>query len=67
MSEPSQSTSDPPFRAWEHLRTSSPPELRRWLNSGKPVALHENLMMVAMAVWMAFAASGLPVGAAHAM
>ena len=48
MSEPSQSTSEPPFRAWEHLRSSSPPELRRWLNSGKPVALHENLMMVAV-------------------
>ena len=31
------------------------------------ISLTENLMMVAMAVWMAFAASGLPVGAAHAM
>ncbi|HEV2931449.1 MAG TPA: DnaA/Hda family protein, partial [Propionibacteriaceae bacterium] len=27
---------------------SSPPELRRWLNSGKPVALHADLMMVAV-------------------
>ena len=31
------------------------------------ISLTENLMMVAMAVWMAFAASGLPVGMAHAM
>jgi hypothetical protein len=31
------------------------------------ISLTENLMMVAMGVWMAFAASGLPVGAAHAM
>jgi chromosomal replication initiator protein len=48
VSEPPESTAEPPFRAWEHLRSSSPPELRRWLNSGKPVALHENLMMVAV-------------------
>jgi glutaredoxin len=31
------------------------------------ISLTENLMMVAMALWMALAASGLPVGAAHAM
>ena len=31
------------------------------------ISLTENLMMVAMAVWMAFAAFGLPVGTAHAM
>ena len=31
------------------------------------VSLTENLMMVAMAVWMALAASGLSVGAAHAI
>jgi chromosomal replication initiator protein len=30
------------------LCASSPPELRRWLNSGKPVALHADLMMVAV-------------------
>ena len=48
MSEPPQSTTEPPFRAWEHLRSSSPPELRRWLNTGKPVALHADLMMVAV-------------------
>jgi glutaredoxin len=31
------------------------------------ISLTENLMMVAMAVWMALAASGLSVGTAHAM
>jgi glutaredoxin len=31
------------------------------------ISLTENLMMVAMAVWMALAASGLPVSAGHAM
>lgn len=30
------------------------------------VSLTENLMMIAMAVWMALAAFGLPIGAAHA-
>jgi hypothetical protein len=31
------------------------------------ISLTENLMMVAMAVWMALAASGLSVGTVHAM
>ena len=48
MSEPPESTVESPFQAWEHLRSSSPPELRRWLNTGKPVALHADLMMVAV-------------------
>ena len=48
MSEPVESPVEPPFLAWDHLRASSPPELRRWLNSGKPVALHADLMMVAV-------------------
>ena len=48
MSEPVESPVEPPFLAWEHLCASSPPELRRWLNSGKPVALHADLMMVAV-------------------
>jgi chromosomal replication initiator protein len=48
VSEPVESPAEPPFLAWEHLSASSPPELRRWLNSGKPVALHADLMMVAV-------------------
>jgi hypothetical protein len=31
------------------------------------VSLTENLMMIAMAVWMAFGAFGLQSGSAHAM
>ena len=31
------------------------------------VSLTENLMMIAMAVWMTLAAFGLPVGPVHAM
>jgi hypothetical protein len=31
------------------------------------VSLTENLMMIAMAIWMALAASGFAVSAAHAM
>ena len=31
------------------------------------ISLTENLMMIAMAVWMALAAFGLPAGTAHAM
>jgi chromosomal replication initiator protein len=48
VSEPVESPVEPPLLAWEHLRSSSPPELRRWLNSGRPVALHADLMMVAV-------------------
>jgi chromosomal replication initiator protein len=48
VSEPVESAVEPPFLAWEHLSASSPPELRRWLNSGRPVALHADLMMVAV-------------------
>ena len=31
------------------------------------ISLTENLMMVAMAVWMALVALGVPIGAGHAM
>jgi chromosomal replication initiator protein len=34
--------------AWEHLYSASAPELRRWLNIGKPVALHQDALMVAV-------------------
>ena len=47
MSEPTESVAEP-FPAWEHLHASSPPELRRWLTTGKPVALHADLLMVAV-------------------
>lgn len=49
MSEPADGADDETRRAWEHIYSSAPPELRRWLGTGKPVALHQDLMMVAVA------------------
>ncbi|HET9873214.1 MAG TPA: chromosomal replication initiator protein DnaA [Propionibacteriaceae bacterium] len=34
--------------AWEHVHGSSPPELRRWLNTSKPLTLHQDAFMVAV-------------------
>ena len=34
VSEPAE----PTVQAWDHLYAAAPPELRRWLDSGKPVA-----------------------------
>ncbi len=34
--------------AWEHVYSSSPPELRRWLDSANPVALHQDALMLAV-------------------
>ena len=34
--------------AWEHVYTTSPPELRRWLDNSKPVAMHQDALMVAV-------------------
>jgi chromosomal replication initiator protein len=44
VSEPAE----PTVQAWEHLYAAAPPELRRWLDSGKPVALHQDLLMIAV-------------------
>ncbi len=48
MTDPSDSASDSTLLAWEHLYSASAPELRRWLNIGKPVALHQDALMVAV-------------------
>ncbi len=48
MSEPPDSAVDATQKAWEHIYSSAPPELRRWLGTGKPVALHQDLLMVAV-------------------
>ena len=40
--------SDTTTIAWEHIYTTSPPELRRWLDNSKPVAMHQDAMMVAV-------------------
>jgi chromosomal replication initiator protein len=48
VTESSESASDSTLLAWEHLYSASAPELRRWLNIGKPVALHQDALMVAV-------------------
>jgi len=34
--------------AWDEVYSSSPPELRRWLNTGKPLSMHQDALMVAV-------------------
>jgi chromosomal replication initiator protein len=48
VTESQESASDSTLLAWEHLYSASAPELRRWLNTGKPVALHQDALMVAV-------------------
>ncbi len=48
MTEPPDSAADSTVLAWDHVYSSSPPELRRWLNTGKPLALHQDALMVAV-------------------
>jgi chromosomal replication initiator protein len=48
VSEPAESAAEATRLAWEHLYSSAPPELRRWLGTGKAVALHQDLLMVAV-------------------
>jgi chromosomal replication initiator protein len=45
---PDSAATDATLLAWEHLYTASTPELRRWLSNGKPVALHQDALMVAV-------------------
>ncbi len=48
MSEASESDIEPTAAAWEHVRSAAPPELRRWLDTGKPRALHQDVLMAAV-------------------
>jgi chromosomal replication initiator protein len=48
LSEPAETAAESTGLAWEHLYSSAPPELRRWLGTGKAVALHKDLLMVAV-------------------
>jgi chromosomal replication initiator protein len=48
VSEPSESAAESTSRAWDHLYSSSSPGLRRWLTTGQPVALHHDMLMVAV-------------------
>jgi chromosomal replication initiator protein len=48
VSEPPDSAAESTSLAWDHLYSSSSPGLRRWLNTGQPVALHHDMLMVAV-------------------
>jgi chromosomal replication initiator protein len=48
VSESSESAAESTSLAWDHLYSSSSPGLRRWLNTGQPVALHHDMLMVAV-------------------
>jgi chromosomal replication initiator protein len=48
VTEPSESAAESTSLAWEHLYSSSSPGLRRWLTTGQPVALHQDMLMVAV-------------------
>jgi chromosomal replication initiator protein len=48
VSEPSESAAESTSLAWDHLYASSSPGLRRWLTTGQPVALHQDMLMVAV-------------------
>jgi chromosomal replication initiator protein len=48
VSEPPESAAESTSLAWDHLYSSSSPGLRRWLTTGQPVALHHDMLMVAV-------------------
>ena len=48
MNEPPDGAADPTASAWRQIHAAAPPEMRRWLETGKPVALHQDLLMVAV-------------------
>jgi chromosomal replication initiator protein len=48
VTEPSENAAESTSLAWEHLYSSSSPGLRRWLTTGQPVALHQDMLMVAV-------------------
>ncbi len=48
MTQTGGSDSDNTRLAWEHVYTAAPPELRRWLDSARPLAVHQDAVMVAV-------------------
>jgi chromosomal replication initiator protein len=48
VSELSGGAAESTSLAWEHLYSSASPGLRRWLTTGQPVALHHDMLMVAV-------------------
>jgi chromosomal replication initiator protein len=48
VSESSEGAAESTSLAWDHLYSSASPGLRRWLTTGQPVALHHDMLMVAV-------------------
>jgi chromosomal replication initiator protein len=48
VSESSEGAAESTSLAWDHLYSSASPGLRRWLTNGQPVALHHDMLMVAV-------------------
>jgi chromosomal replication initiator protein len=48
VSESSEGAAESTSLAWDHLYNSASPGLRRWLTTGQPVALHHDMLMVAV-------------------
>ena len=48
MSEASDTGAEASRAAWAHVHSVATPELRRWLETGKPVALHQDVLMAAV-------------------
>jgi chromosomal replication initiator protein len=48
VSESSEGADESTSLAWDHLYSSASPGLRRWLTNGQPVALHHDMLMVAV-------------------
>jgi len=49
VTDSSDGTPEATLLAWRHVLTAAPPELRRWLDIGKPLSLHQDALMVAVA------------------
>jgi len=48
VSETADSAAEATTSAWNHLCSAAPPELRRWLDTARPVGLHQDLLMAAV-------------------
>ena len=48
MSEASDGGAEASQRAWAELHAAAPPELKRWLETGRPVAMHQDVLMAAV-------------------
>ncbi len=48
MTQSGSSDTDTTKLAWEHVYSAAAPELRRWLDSARPVAVHQDAVMVAV-------------------